>query len=201
MPSFRRRVVKHRRRRKKMPIVKLIKRVIKNESEHKYHTVQDTEPSITDSSPWLVDISNIGNGTDENTRIGNNVDFSKVRLRFALRSSTNSNTMMVRVYIIQSTTDADPNNLPNTNGLFPPLRTSLVRYKVLFDKTYQYGLGINQSIIRDVNVKRGLLPGKWATSSGDSHTMGRILFHVQTDNNNANDLNATLDSRLYFIDN
>ncbi len=201
MPGFKKRFNRKRRKRgKKMPIVRLIRKVIKSEAEHKYHSFNDTESNITAALPYTADVTNIGNGTDVNTRIGNIVDFEKVRIRYTLRSSINTNAYVARVYLIQSYAETDPVNLPSIEDLFPTLADSQFRYKVLYDRTFQFGLGINQVIVRDINVKKRLLPGKWASNSGQTQVMGNIVLHILTDNAELDALNSVVDSRVYFLD-
>ncbi len=201
MPRFRNRKFKSRRtRRKKMPIVKLIKKVIKNEAEHKYHILSDITSSVVEANPLILDVTNIGAGTDVNSRIGVSVNFSRVKIRFTLRSDANTNFFLARVYLVQSFESIDPVALPNVEELFPPLTQSLTSYKILYDRTFQFGLGINQIISREISFGRGLHEGKWSTTSGQSQVKGNIVFHVVTDNTVADALNTAMESRVYYTD-
>ncbi len=201
MPAFRKRKFRRRKgRRKKMPIVRLIKKVIQNEAEHKFHIFSDITESVVKANPLILDVTNIGAGTDVNTRIGISVNFTKVKIRFTLRSDINNRAYLARVYLIQSLESEDPTALPNVEELFPPINQSLSSYKILYDRTFQFGLGINQLVSREISYSRHLQEGKWASTGGQSQVKGNIVFHVVTDNETADALNTAMESRVYYTD-
>lgn len=199
MPSRFRRKFK-RRRKRKMPIVKLIKKVIQNQAEHKYNDQAGTQVSLVEPNPFLVNLANIGEGTSNNNRIGNNIKVASIRIRYNLQLLNSSSAYSVRVYVYQSLSDGTPQDLPNVTELWPPLEVSKINYRILYDRTHQMSLGVNENLYRDIRIKgKRIIDISFDGTSGGTNK-GQIFIHFETDNVTADELSVGLFSRLYFTD-
>ncbi len=187
-------------REKVMPIRKLVRKIIKQESEHKIHSTSGAILNLSQSNFFATTLTNIGGGTDRNTRIGNDVELQRLSLRFTMTASSSGFSGLMRVYVIQNVSDDDPQLIPDVEGLMPSLYQSKVPYKVLFDKTYQFGLGINEIIIRNIRVKIPL-NGSWFDSSGSSYTKGKVSIHFVANNPGPDQLEGGYTSKVYYTDN
>ncbi len=201
-----RRFVRRKRRfkkgRRKIGIVKIIKKVLHSEAEHKFHDANDTSLTLTMATPsFITSLNNIAGGTDFNLRVGIKCLPSRLKIRYGINLTDAGNDFSTRVYVIQSFTDVAPSSMPDITGFMPPLRQSLVPYRVLFDRTFEQGLGISQDKFRDINIPmKKMLEMAWESSLATSQVRGLIQIHFVTSNTTAGDLSLQLFSRLYYTD-
>lgn len=197
---FRRRKRFKRRRKRRMPIVKLIKKVIQSSAEHKYHDQAALTVSLLEPNPFIINLQNIAEGTTNNQRVGNNIKIASVRIRYNITLLNSSSSYNVRVYVVQSMADGTPQDLPNVLELWPPLEVSKINYRILYDRTHQVSLGINENLFRDIRIsgKKFIMVNFDGTSGGT--LKGAFNIHFETDNQAANELGVSFESRTYFTD-
>ncbi len=202
MPSrFNRRKRRPRRRRRKMPIVKLIKKVIQSSSEHKYVTVNFETTSVTGVNPVFQPLNIVAQGTNVSNRIGIIVKGSRLKVRFGIEQADSGASSSVRVYLIQSMTDDDPSAMPSIAGLMPPLQDSNVSYRILYDRTFQFGLGLNRNVFRTINISRKkMIDIRWGSTTSDDFTKGKINLHVATNNQTVDEISWQHIARFYYTD-
>ncbi len=176
-----RRKKRFRRRRRKMPIVKLIKKVIQSQAEHKFRDLITPPISVTFTTPRTFIMNGLPEGTGTNARIGFAVKSSMLKIRYHIFSANSGVIANVRVYVIQNTTLNDPAVLPDVFGLFPRLEDSIVKYKVLYDRTHQISLGINEDIFVNKTFRRFPVSLKWDGPSNNDIVTGKIDLHVVSD--------------------
>ncbi len=197
--KFKRRNKSYRRR--KMPIVKLIQRVINSNTEHKYNSTNSDNTVLTGIAPFDIILNGIPQGTDVAERAGLIVNSSRLSLRYRIQLTNSNAEYVVRVYVIQSMSDVDPIQMPGVDDLMPTLRDAKNSYRILYDRTHELSLGIHQDM--RVNVK---VPGKrmidcrFDDSSLLDFTKGKIKLHFVTDNDTAGDILVGSFSHFYFTD-
>jgi len=197
-PQRRKRRFKRRRR---MPIVKLIKKVIKAQAEHKHIEFDVQETSLVAVSPFTVGMNIIGTGTTVHSRIGNDINVSSVKFRYELFLLDASETFSVRVYAIQFLDDILPETLPNVGELFPTLDDAKHPYRILYDRTHQFGLGVNQNIFRTVKIKgRKLIELKYEDGAGTTPLQGNLFLTFVTNNILGSMMSVQVHGRTTFID-
>lgn len=187
-------------KRRKMPIVKLIKKVIQSSAEHKYNDQAGVQTSLLEPSPFIQSLANIGEGASNNNRIGNNITPSSIRIRYNVQLLNSSSAYSVRVYVVQSLSDGTPQDLPNITELWPPLEVSKINYRILYDKTHQMSLGVNENLYRDIRISgKRIIDISFDGTSGGTNK-GSINIHFETDNVVADEVSVSYFSRLYFTD-
>lgn len=202
MPSRFHRRKRRRTRRRKMPIVKLIKKVIHSSAEHKFNDFAFNATNVQDIAPVVTNgITDILQSVGIDDRIGLRVTPSRLKVRFGIQDNDSGGAINVRVYIVQNLASQNPNNMPVVGDLFPPLLAANNRYRVLYDKTFQFGLGLNRRIFREFNISgRKLAQMYWSSSAGNALELGRINLHVETNNTVFDDVSFQLVTRLYYTD-
>ncbi len=203
MPSrfHRRKRRSNGRRRRKMPIVKLIKKVLQSTAEHKYVNSSFETTSVVETTPIDIPLSTIVEGSAFDRRDGLIVTPSRLKIRFGIFNSDGAVASSVRVYVIQSMAADDPAAMPDVDLFMPPLQNSNFAYRILYDKTFQMGLGLNRNIFRNINISgKKMTKLRWGSTSGDDLTEGRIRLHVVTNSTLADDVAWNSVHRLYFTD-
>ncbi len=200
MAVKRRRFKKKFTRRKKMPIVRLIKKVIQNQAEHKYTNFLHQSIGIVDVAPFAVTLLDILEGTSINERVGLSIQVARIHLRYKVITANTNIRINVRVYVIQNHTDKDPAALPAIEAIFPTLQEAKVRYSVLYDRTHQMALGINQVIYKDIKLKAFKLKEIRYDGPGASFDIGNIKIHFLTDAVSAEDVFVSSIGRTLFTD-
>ncbi len=202
MPSrFNRRKRRSGRRKRKMPIVKLIKRVIHSTAEHKYVNSSFDTTSVTESAPIDIPLTTIVEGSAFDRRDGLIVTPSRLKIRFGIFNSDGAVASSIRVYVIQSMDNTDPSAMPDVELFMPPLQNANFAYRILYDRTFQLGLGLNRNIFRNINIRgKKMSKLRWGSTAGDDLTEGRIRLHVVTNSTLADDIAWTSVHRLYFTD-
>lgn len=197
-PRFRRKRISRVRR---PAVVKLIKKVIKQQAEHKYSNVT-ANGTITNAVPLEVPLNAIEAGNSAERRIGNDINISHINLRYALFLDDINTKIMVRVYVIQSLNDVDPTNLPSEIiDLMPNLPDSVNNYRILYDKTHQMTLGINANFVRMVRLSgKKMIKTEFRDTGLFDFTKGKIAIHFITDNSTALNVVMGLAARMVFTD-
>ncbi len=185
-----RRKKRFRRRRRKMPIVKLIKKVMLSQAEHKFKQQITVTTSVTDVAPIGVILNEVSEGATVDGRVGFVCKSSSIKIRYHLVTSTSAVIAVVRVYIIQNTTNDNAQNLPDIGELFPTIVNSEVKYNILYDRTHQMSLGIAENIYVNLKLRKfPTNPLKFDSPFGNDFVQGKIVLHVVTDNKIAGDVN------------
>ncbi len=203
MPKrFRRRRMNKRHSKKGM--VKLIKKVIRNEAEQKFFEQFLSGAGITASSNFVSSLTDIGQGTNFFDRVGVEIQPDLLNLRFHLFLASNPGIpISARVFIIQNMVDDNPAALPtNVVSLMPNLVQAMVPYRILYDRTFDMSLGgDHQSINKTVRIPASRLKHiKWTGSATTIYTQGKIQFHVITDTIITDFLDLNISYRLIFHD-
>ncbi len=203
MPHFKSR----RRRRHSRPkkgMVKLIKKVITQQSEQKFR--EDTQSNSSIGGGGMIrNMTTIGQGLNFGDRVGIEIQPDLLNFRFHLFLNSNPGIpISARVFVIQNLVDQDPTNLPtDVVTLMPNLQQSSVPYRILYDRTFDMSLGSGfQDINRQVRIRGSKLKSiKWVGSDANIYTQGQIRFYIVTDNEISDLLENVLNYRLVFHDN
>ncbi len=198
---FRKKRFRRRRRHKrKMPIVKLIKKVIQSQAEHKYKNFNVPATGIDSSGNLAISLFSITQGIDRDERIGNDVKFASLKIRYRVDLLDSSDTLNCRIHLVQNVDNTSPSNLPEVGELFPKLNESVVKYRVLFDKTHQLSLGINESIYRNLTIRKFPVKTKYTNPVGNSFDTGDVFMRVYSDDPTAGNLVFSMDYRITWTD-
>ncbi len=190
---------KRRHKRRKMPIVKLIKKVIKSSAEHKFKSLLGSTASLVESTAFSTILTNVAQGTARNERIGNNISLAKLRIRYSFNLLSAGAVNTCRMYVFQQIDEGLPEDLPGVFDLWPPLDKALHRYRILADKTFEMGLGVHQELVREITIPGSKLVDASYQGSG-SELLGVIRLQFETSNNTADTVSVNFDSRLYWTD-
>ncbi len=188
------------RRKRRMPLRRLIKKVIVQQAEKKFHNLLVTNTDLTTSTSTTNSLSQVPEGTGVGQHIGDNIDVTRLRFRFQIRVITGAQSPnAVRVMLFQELSNQPVVSLPvRMEDLWPTLNISLNPYRVLYDRTFDMGLGIHSDVVVDTTIKR--MQKQITFSTGLTNTMGEIFVRVITDNTVADALEFFSSSRLYFTD-
>ncbi len=189
------------KRRRRMPIVKLIKKVIKSQAEHKHDDFSVNTTDLLAISPFTVGMNIIATGTSVHNRIGNDISVSNVKFRYELSLLDASETFSVRVYAIQFMDDNEPLNLPDIGDLFPTLDDSKQAYRILYDRTHQFGLGVNQNLFRTIRISgKKLIRLKYEDGGGTTPLQGNLFLVFATNNILTGKMSVQVNGRTTFTD-
>ncbi len=197
--KFRRKTVSRKRR---PSVVKLIKKVIKQQAEHKFQNITGGSASLTDIAPFVGALNAVANGNTAETRIGDDINVTHINLRYNLFLDDANTKNLVRVYVIQSLNDDPPLALPDTPvALMPNLPDAINNYRILYDKTHQMSLGINVDIIRMIRLNgRKMIKTEFRDVGLLDFTKGRIDIHFITNNIVTNNIQMSFQARMVFTD-
>lgn len=191
----------NRRKRRKLPLVKLIKKVIDSNAEHLYNTATGVTITLSTGLPFIGSLAGIQQGTDVDDRSGIIVKPTRLRMRYRLTLVAPGIVASVRVYIIQNMTDVDPLGLPDTDDLMPTLKQAKNAYRILYDRTHELSLGIHQDLRQEVYIKGSkMIELRFDGASANDFTRGDIHFNFVTDHPEINEIEASFQSHLYFTD-
>jgi len=201
MPSRFHRRKRRPARRRKMPIVKLIKKVIQNSAEHKFVDSSFSTGSVEFVSPVKVILNTITETAGFNGRTGIIVKPSRLKIRFGIKNADGAVASSVRVYVIQSMDNTDPSAMPIMSVLMPPLKDSNFAYRILYDRTWQFGLGLNRNVFKTIIIPgKKMIDCRWGSTSGTDLTEGRLNIHVVTNSTVASDVSYEHVARFYYTD-
>ncbi len=201
MPRNNRRSRRGRHRGRRMPIVKLIKKVIKQSAEHKHDDFSVDTTDLVAVSDFTVGMNIIGAGVSVHERIGNDINVSHVKFRYELNLLDANEAFSVRAYVIQFMDPDIPLVLPNIGGLFPTLDDSKQAYRILYDRTHQFGLGINRNTFTNVRISgKKLIELKFEDNNGTTPLMGNLLLTFTTNNILAGKMSVQVEGRTTFTD-
>ncbi len=190
-----------RRRRRKMPIRKLIKKVINSSAEHKYNTESEDFTSLTVSTPHIDVLSVVSQGAAVQDRIGLIVTPARLRVRYNIQLNDSNAEASVRVFIIQSMEKNNPSNLPDTFTLMPTLRDAEFSYRILYDRSHEFSLGIHQDIRQEVSIPgKRMADVRWGSTTSTDFNKGAIFIHFVTDNTIADTIQGGWHSHFYYTD-
>ncbi len=199
--DFRRKKTFKRRRSRRMPLVKLIKKVIISTAEKKYLPFVAMTTNLIAGTPFSGVLNIISGGSGIRDRVGNDILPNKIVLRYNMTLESSSTNALVRVYIIQALEQDDPQDLPGVQFLMPPLADALNPYRILYDRTHQLGLGVNEILVRQIHVKGSKMSAvKYFDNIGGNFTEGRITIHFVTSNLVPDNVTAQFDSRFHYTD-
>ncbi len=196
---FRRKTVSRNRR---PSVVKLIKKVIKQQAEHKYQNTVGGSINITDSIAFQAPLNAVSSGSSAENRIGDDLTITHINLRYNIFLADANTKNLVRVYIIQSLNDDAPLLLPGTPvALMPNLPDAVNNYRILYDKTHQMSLGINVNILRMVRLSgKKMIKTEFRDVGLMDFTKGRIDIHFITDNETTDNVSLSFQARMVFTD-
>ncbi len=194
----RKRFTKRKFTKRRAPIVKLIKRVIQSQAEHKYRDDSAQQTSLV-ASPFETFLNNIAQGAGRGARIGNDIKPSMLHLRFSIELLIAGEINNVRVYLYQNLEAAKPLQLPTIGTLWPPYEVALSRYKILYDKTFEMSLGVNQNIFRNIRIPGSKMRTIEFEGTGSS-LAGTLHIVFVTNNVTIDAVSVEYESRLYYTD-
>ncbi len=190
-----------RRRSRRMPIVKLIKKVIKQSAEHKHDDFQVNTTSLVGSSDFTVGMNIIGTGASVHQRIGNDINVSHVKIRYDIFCSDANAALNVRVYAIQFMDADQPLALPAVGELFPTLDDSKQAYRILYDRTHEFALGIHRNVFTSVRISgKKLIELKFEDTMGTTPLQGNLFLVFTTNNADSDILSVVVNGRTTFTD-
>lgn len=198
---FRRKRKTRRGRRKRGPMVKLIKKVIQSQAEHKYIQFITADTSIVVSGNDQFRLTPVAEGTSRDDRIGNNIKVSAIKGRFHIRTADSGVINNVRVYIIQNSTDLVPSDLPGIGDLFPLINEAGLSYKILYDRTFQMSLGIRENAYVNYFISgRKLSMVKFEGAIASTFDKGEVIMFVVSDSIVADDITFSAVHRCMYTD-
>lgn len=112
------------------PVASFVKKQINKNIETKYNNFELSAVPIADT-PYKAVLNNLGQGTANNTRVGNSVRFQGVKLRYSIAVADTYN--YVRVYLLWSKNDVNASLLPSHLGVLSKDRQN---FKILYDRTH-----------------------------------------------------------------
>ncbi len=201
MPTFPHRKRSFRRRpRAKKSLRKVIKAVITSQAEKKFHNLIISNSDLVNATPFTNSLSQVPQGNLVSQRIGDNIDTVRLRLRYNIKSvGTGQTPESVRVMVFQQLSNGTVIGIPeDIQNLWPTLNVSIDAYKVLFDRTYDMGLGVHSDFTGDITIRN--MQKQLTFSTGDTNIMGEIFLRVITDNDTMGNLQFLAESRLYYTD-
>ncbi len=201
MPRRIRRTRRGRHRGRRMPIVKLIKKVIKQSAEHKHDDFNVNTTDLVAVAPFSVGMNIIGTGDSVHGRIGNNISVSHVKFRYELNLIDANDAFSVRAYVIQFMDPDIPLDLPGIGDLFPTLDDSKQAYRILYDRTHEFALGIHRNTFTSVRISgKKLIELKFEDTNGTTPLMGNLFLQFVTNNIETNKMSVQVNGRTTFTD-
>ncbi len=200
MPIVRRTNRRLTRRKKKMPLRKLIKKVIISQAEKKFHDLDLVEASLVAASPSTSSLCQIPQGNLVGERIGDSCDLTRLRVRFNLKViGTNQTPESIRVMVFQQLSEGLIVGIPTfIEDLWPTFNVAIFPYKVLYDRVFDMGLGINSDLVRSISLKN--FKKRLSFKDTNDPIMGEIFIRFITDNDTADQLQMRTQTRLYYTD-
>lgn len=197
--KFRRKHI--RRRKRRMPIVKLIKKVITSQAEHKYFDQTGNSTSLEESLPFVLQLNQVFQGTQFKDRLGVVVNPTRLKVRYQIVLDDAGIDTQVRVYVIQDLQQLNPDSMPSVLGFMPPLTESLRTYRILYDRTHELSLGVLQNHTFKINIKGPkMINTHWSDNVSTNIIKGRIRLFFVTKNTEINKVSVSFVSRFYFTD-
>jgi len=205
-PFARRNTKRLKRTRKRNTLNSRIHKVLQNASELKFFEVQ--VPITPIAIAGCVSLSNVPQGVTDQTRVGDSLQPTSIKIRFILDFApyVPGDASLVRFVLFQWRAD-DNLTVPTVNNVFltgaalDNVAYNLVhdqrnQIKVLFDRTYTLSSeGSNATKIISINYRKHMLPIKF---NGGGITGSRKIYLVTTFS--GTQPNLTRVTRMHFRD-
>lgn len=192
------------RRKRYVPRYKQIKQIvnkqIRSNAESKFHTTEYEASDIQDHgrTPLTADLCHVATGTSQNTRIGNQIIMTGMRLDGVIVAADATNIVRVVVYMPKDHTTA-------LTGVSVTDFIDIDKYTVFMDKMIVVGTG-GSGIKKFTFHRRWTSKGRkgiqvqfYGTTSTD-FAKNRLKFYAVSDSLAVSDPKLSLHSRVYYKD-
>ncbi len=186
----------------KRGMVKLIKKVITDQSEQKFSERLTTNTNLIATVTRVF--TDIIQGDDADERVGIEIQPDSLNLRVhAFLTAGPAKPVALRIYIIQNMVLDDAENLPaSLLAIMPNLAQSKNPYRILYDRFFDMSLGAKSDLLIRMFIKGSKMKSvKWSSGVATAYTQGKITLHMITDNDVTDLLTVDTNSRLNYHDN